>query len=70
MQLLAAIGHQRVAELLADRAERDAVDDGAVARLEAQPQMRLPDLVGIDELMRRQRQHRLPDCRCRRDLRG
>src|SRR3954453_8797236 len=57
MQLLAAIGNERVAKLLSDRTKRDAVDDGAVARLEAYPQMRLSPLVGIDELVCRQRQH-------------
>ena len=59
MQGLAAILRQRVAELLADRAERDAVDDRAVAGFEPQPQMRLPDFVGINQLMRRQRDDRL-----------
>ena len=59
MQLLAAIGEKRMTQLLPDRSERDAVDDRAVAGLEAQPQMRLPDLLGKDELMCRQRQHRL-----------
>jgi len=44
MQLLAAVGEQRIAELLADRTECDAVDDGAVARLEAKAQMGLPDM--------------------------
>lgn len=48
VQLLAAILRQGAAELLSDRAECDTVDDGTVAGLEAQPQMRLPDLVGID----------------------
>src|SRR6204780_1177536 len=42
MQRLAAICRQRVAKLLADRAERDAVDDGAVAGFEPDTQMRLP----------------------------
>ena len=55
MQGLAAIGDQRVAELLPDRSKRDAVDDGAVAGLEADAQMRLPHFIGIDQLMRRQR---------------
>ena len=50
---------QRVAERLADRAKRDGVDDRAVAGLEPHAHMRLPDFVGIDELMRRQRDHRL-----------
>src|SRR5882757_9679637 len=59
MQLLAAILRQGAAELLSDRAECDTVDDGTVTGLEAQPQMRLPDLVGVDQLMRRQRDHRL-----------
>ena len=54
---LATMFGQRVAELLAERAKRDPVDDGAVAGFEAQPQMRLADLVGIDELVRRQCQH-------------
>ena len=48
-----------MAELLADRPERDAVDHGAVAGLEAHAQMRLAHFVGIDQLMRRQRNHRL-----------
>src|SRR4051812_24168203 len=59
MQDLAAMRKQGIAELLADRAERDGVHHGAVAGLEAQLQMRLPDLVGIDQLMRRQRDDRL-----------
>jgi hypothetical protein len=36
MQDLAALGQQRIAELLADRAKRDGIDHGAVAGLEAQ----------------------------------
>src|SRR6516164_9972592 len=59
MQDLPAMRGQCVAELLADRAERDAVDDRAVAGLEANAQMRLSDLVGEHELMRWQRQNRL-----------
>ena len=59
MQRLAAIRDQRVAELLPDRAKRDAVDDGAVAGFEADAQMRLPDFIGIDQLVRRQRDDRL-----------
>src|SRR6185369_5116317 len=54
MQLLAAVLHQRVSELLADRAECHRIHDGAVAGFEAQPQMRLPHFIGEDELMRRQ----------------
>src|SRR5690348_2457615 len=56
---LSALREQRIAEFLAERAERHAVDDGAVARLEAQPQMSLADLVGEHELMRWQRHDRL-----------
>src|SRR5581483_10222534 len=59
MQRLPTMLGQRIAELLADRAERHAVDDCTIAGLEAQPQMGLADLIGIDELVRRQRQHRL-----------
>ena len=59
MQRLAAILRQRMSKLLADGAKRDAVDDGAVAGLEPHPQMRLPHFIGINQLMRRQRQHRL-----------
>jgi hypothetical protein len=50
---------QRVTQFLADRAKRDAVDDRAIARLEAHAQMRLADLVGIHQLVRGQCQHRL-----------
>src|ERR1700686_933107 len=53
MQRLAAMLGQRVAEFLSDRAERDAVDDRAVAGFEPQAQMRLPHFIGIDQLMRR-----------------
>src|SRR5437016_3271916 len=57
MQLLTTVGNKRIAELLADRTEGDAVDDRAIAGLEAQSQMRLAYFVGVDELMRRQCQH-------------
>src|SRR3989442_15765347 len=53
MQRLPAMADQRVAELLADRAKRDAIDDRAVARLEPQAQMRLPHFIGVNQLMRR-----------------
>src|SRR5207247_8998805 len=55
MQWLAAILRQRVAELLSDRAERDAIDDRAVAGFEPHAQMRLAYLIGIDQLVCRQR---------------
>src|SRR6266851_2236656 len=53
MQRLPAMPNQRIAELLPDRTKRDAVDDRAIARFEPHPQMRLPDLVGVNQLMRR-----------------
>src|SRR5689334_6038747 len=59
MQLLAAVLYQRMAELLSHGTECHRIHDGAVAGFEAQPQMRLPDLVGEHELMRRQRDHGL-----------
>src|SRR5260370_7865605 len=59
MQRLAAVLRQCVAELLPDRTKGDAVDDGTVTGFEAEAQMRLADFISIDELMRRQRDHRL-----------
>src|SRR5579872_6526217 len=43
MQDLAAMCRQRVPQFLTDRAERDAVDNSAIARLKAHAQMRLTD---------------------------
>src|SRR3954452_1749199 len=59
MQQLTAMLGDGVAELLPDRTKCDAVDDRAVAGFQPPPHMRLSNLVGIDELMRRQRDHRL-----------
>src|SRR5487761_2580813 len=59
MQRLAAMRYKRVAEFLPDRPERDAVHNSAVAGFEPHAQMRLPDFVVIDQLVRRQRDHRL-----------
>src|SRR5262249_11770523 len=57
MQLLAAILHQRIAELLSHGAECHGVHHGAITGLQAQPQMRLSHLLGENELVRRQRDH-------------
>src|SRR5215471_5059117 len=51
MERLAAIFRERAAEFLADAAKRDAVDQRAVARFQANAQVRLPDLVGEHQLM-------------------
>src|SRR5579864_9201858 len=38
MQILAAMGDKRIAELLSDRPKRDAVDDRTIARFESHAQ--------------------------------
>ena len=47
----AAVLDQGAAEFLADGPERHAIDDRSIAGFEAQAQMRLPNLVGINELV-------------------
>src|SRR4051794_38606600 len=59
MQQLPTIFRERAAELLADGAEGNAVNECAVAGLQANAQVRLPDLLGVSQLMRRQRDQRL-----------
>src|SRR5579871_4120774 len=58
MQVLAAMGDKRIAELLSDRPKRDTVDDRAIARFKSHAQMRLPHFVGIDQLVRGKRKNR------------
>ena len=66
MQRLAAHLCQGVAEWLTDHTERDAIHDRPVAGLESQPKVRLPDLVGMDQLVRWQRYNRLGIARAER----
>ena len=59
MHLPAAALDKRRTQLLANRAEGDSVDAGAVGRFKPHPNMRLADLLGVGDGMPRQRDRRL-----------
>src|SRR5262245_39018264 len=59
VQLEPAALHDRRSERLTRRTERNGVDNGAIAGTQPHPDVRLTDLLGIRNRMRRQRQHRL-----------
>ena len=59
MQRLASMFKKCVAKFAAYRTKCDAIEDRAIARLESYAQMRFADDIGINQLMRRQRNQRL-----------